>query len=681
MFNRLKNRVLTVVAPDMPRIEHEYHQMHGRDQGSREQILPEKFEYSRPSFLQLLTNDELKASADHNVRPIIVPRDPRRLPYNTGYAECVNAGKSVWNEDQAVFKQMSLSHPNENFPSLKYTYFGIFDGHAGYAASLIAANQFHHVLHQRLVNIVEMLLPRLGTDNLDASLHLPLSHPQQVLNKRVTRHELIVGALETAFQDMDKILEEDRTSYRIGSGCTSLVALFILGKLYVANAGDSRAVLCKRKLKDMADEQRADRVVVVQPCSYDHTPESERHRLLTLGMQNQHLLGSGFIACEFARTVAGGDLGKPIVYRDGRMRGWGTRMVEQADLKRPLISGSGKRARLMGTIGVSRGFGDHDLKALTTNLSIKPFLSSHPDVKCFDLDEVQRDLNFDDADGDYGILVMATDGLWDVSEPSHVGNTVFGMLDKFPKQPRRYTMAAQGLVAQARGRVNHFGHWRLSDMRSAATTDDISVFVMPVYQYYRQYCDWKESINIANTAMGNTATGNTATENTATTTRDFRPILNPPDAHTTRHISYDAPLNLKLPAKKPNVPVNDEAAATPLDFTLPPNRPNVVHIHEGQMDIDIVTPSVRDEVIEITDATDEVIEITDATASIKDEVIDITDAAPFIKDDDIEIIDATTSIKDEVIEITDDDESDGDGGDEVMETEETKEAVSSTILN
>lgn len=91
--------------------------------------LPNKFAYSRPGFLQLLTQDELRASADHSVRPIIVPRDIAIMPWNTGYAECVNSGKSEWNEDQAAFYRHILSHPTDrNEPDLPYTYFGVFDG-------------------------------------------------------------------------------------------------------------------------------------------------------------------------------------------------------------------------------------------------------------------------------------------------------------------------------------------------------------------------------------------------------------------------------------------------------------------------------------------------------------------------------------------------------------------------
>lgn len=38
---------------------------------------------------------------------------------------------------------------------------------------------------------------------------------------------------------------------------------------------------------------------------------------------------------------------------------------------------------MMATIGVTRGFGDHDLKVHGTDVSIKPFLSSCPEVGSF----------------------------------------------------------------------------------------------------------------------------------------------------------------------------------------------------------------------------------------------------------------------------------------------------------
>lgn len=126
MLNRMKNKVISIVAPDLPALpaasgHHSSHHYPHSSNSHANRSLPEKFPYARPGkflqffpqssrssrstflsgFLQLLTYDELKASADHNVRPILVPRDLNVMPWFTGYAECVNAGKSEWNEDNA----------------------------------------------------------------------------------------------------------------------------------------------------------------------------------------------------------------------------------------------------------------------------------------------------------------------------------------------------------------------------------------------------------------------------------------------------------------------------------------------------------------------------------------------------------------------------------------------------
>ncbi|XP_058128250.1 protein phosphatase 1H [Anopheles ziemanni] len=551
MFNRIRIRVLTAVAPDPPALPagHGGHQAYGGGGGGRTSSshsgkdydsvsggggggggknLPEKFQYARPPFLQLLTYDELKASADHNVRPIIVPRDISLLPWNTGYAECVNSGKSKWNEDQAAFHRQVLSHPSKQYHDLPYTYFGIYDGHAGYGAALAAANQFHYILHEKLVDVIDLLMPRVESEGGGLPLHAPplLPHPS-LFHKQVSKDELIVGALESAFADMDAVLAEDRDNYRNAGGCTALVALFILGKLFVANAGDSRGVLCKRvrrrKVQPSHDNQMNgerepaengelapdDFEVVAEPCSFDHTPDTERPRLLTVGKHNPALLGGEYIAMEYAKKPTSKDLGTRILYRQGAMRGWTYKTLTVNDLKIPLVTGSGKRSRLLGTIGVTRGFGDHDLKALGSNLPIKPFLSAHPDVRCFDLCQVEGDPTGPNCDGDYGILVMATDGLWDVSESAQVAATVFGTLRKFPTERHRYTMAAQELVARSRGRANESGHWRLSDSRAAATVDDISVIVIPVHQYYLEYLEWTKTVAARNQVRKATATATT----------------------------------------------------------------------------------------------------------------------------------------------------------------------------
>ncbi|KAG9334938.1 hypothetical protein JZ751_006260, partial [Albula glossodonta] len=69
--------------------------------------LPLKFPYTRPEFLGL-SQDEMECSADHIARPILILKETKRLPWSTGYAEVINAGKSTLNEDQACCEVFSV---------------------------------------------------------------------------------------------------------------------------------------------------------------------------------------------------------------------------------------------------------------------------------------------------------------------------------------------------------------------------------------------------------------------------------------------------------------------------------------------------------------------------------------------------------------------------------------------
>lgn len=85
----------------------------------------------------------------------------------------------------------------------------------------------------------------------------------------------------------DNLIAEDRLKYRVTGGCTVLVALFICGKLFVANAGDSRAVLCRGSK--------------AFPLSNDFTPETERQRIRKLAALQPELLGGEYTALDYSR--------------------------------------------------------------------------------------------------------------------------------------------------------------------------------------------------------------------------------------------------------------------------------------------------------------------------------------------------------------------------------------------
>ncbi|KAF4525190.1 hypothetical protein B566_EDAN008295 [Ephemera danica] len=461
MFNRVRNAFMNVVGGVEPVAE-------VRDSDSseeRDRILSPKFPYTRPHFLQIHSEEEIQVSADHHIRPIIVPRD-------------IN-----WNEDQACIHRGLLTRPERNSQvkrqtlSMPYTYFGLFDGHAGVGAAVAAANQLHHILHEKLMDVLDILLPPLS-DNMvpvesSAKGGVSLFFPE----KEVSPDSVITGALEAAFWDMDQLIGEDKHKYRVKGGCTALVALFIAGKVFVANAGDSRAVMC-----------RGGQPV---PLSNDFTPESERQRVRHLAALQPELLGGEYTHLDYFRRPSHKDLGKRVLYRDWYMTGWGYKTVTAQDLKLPVVYGEGKRSRVLSTIGVTRGFGDHDLKALYSNIPIKPFLMCQPEVRivrCCGSSE------FSDSD----VIVLGTDGLWDVTSNDKVAEIVHRSLKLFPatdiqKVKYRYTLVAQDLVMQSRGKLQE-RNWRTNDGKSA-TIDDISVFVIPLHNYKRDHEVWDATVS------------------------------------------------------------------------------------------------------------------------------------------------------------------------------------------
>ncbi|XP_049783105.1 protein phosphatase 1H isoform X2 [Schistocerca cancellata] len=443
---------------------------------------PLKFKYKRPFFLSFTSDEEVQVSADHHSRPIIVPRDTSRLPWHSGYAEAVNAGKSTWNEDQAFLERRELRRAGEsskalatssigNEMSLPYVYFGLFDGHAGFGASVAAANQLHHLLYGRLMDVVEQLLPRLE-DIVEPGKRGGIA--MWVPDKEADKEMLIKGALELAFHDMDQMILEDKKKYRMKGGCTALVALFILGKLFVANAGDSRAVLSKNR--------------TVIPMSHDFTPESERARVRHLAALKPELLGNEFTHLDYIRRPTVHDLGKKILYRDAFMNGWAYKIVTRDDLKYPVVVGEGKRSRVLGTIGVTRGFGDHDLRAVVTDVPVKPFLSSQPEIEVFDIEE--EDIT------EWDVLIMGTDGLWDVTSNENAIEIVQKNLAHFREDQRaKYTSAAQDLIMQSRGKLVG-DNWRTHEGRPGSI-DDISVFVIPLLPYKKEYTEWHTMFDAA----------------------------------------------------------------------------------------------------------------------------------------------------------------------------------------
>ncbi|XP_058582684.1 protein phosphatase 1M isoform X2 [Neofelis nebulosa] len=258
---------------------------------------------------------------------------------------------------------------------------------------------------------------------------------------------------QTSCPEEDEVIgRELEASGQVG-GCTALVAVSLQGKLYVANAGDSRAILVRK------DE--------VRPLSSEFTPETERQRIQQLAFVYPELLAGEFTRLEFPRRLKGDDLGQKVLFRDHHMRGWSYKCVEKSDLKYPLIHGQGRQARLLGTLAVSRGLGDHQLRVLDTNIQLKPFLLAVPQVTVLDVDQLE--LQEED------VVVMATDGLWDVLSNEQVARLVRSFLPGNREDSHRFSELAQMLIHSTQGKDDGLTE------EGQVSYDDISVFVIPLH--------------------------------------------------------------------------------------------------------------------------------------------------------------------------------------------------------
>ncbi|XP_072506328.1 protein phosphatase 1M isoform X1 [Notamacropus eugenii] len=428
--------------------------------------------YRRPKFLRgvgAAPRPDPYRDPPVRPRPVYCPAPDRPLPWNAGYAEVINAEKSEFNEDQAACGQLSIKHrefgndEDQEWMILcqeEYVtgcYWALFDGHGGPAAAVLASNILHSCLRGKLEEVVGGILAPQPPMHLSGCCICP-NDPMFVEEKGIQTQDLVIGAIEAAFQECDTIIGQEMTATGQTGGCTALAILYLKGKLYVANAGDSRAILVQR------EDMRA--------LSSEFTPETERQRIQHLAFIHPRLLANEFTRLEFPRRLKSEDLGQKVLFRDYDMNGWGYKQVEKLDLKYPLVHGQGKQARLLGTLAVSRGMGDHQLKVLDTNIDIKPFLLSIPEVTVIDLE--QQETQEDD------VIIMATDGLWDVLSNEQVAQLTRNFLQDNRHDPTRFSELAKLLIHRTQGREDDT--WEHSSAENVLVSyDDISVFVIPLH--------------------------------------------------------------------------------------------------------------------------------------------------------------------------------------------------------
>jgi hypothetical protein len=123
----------------------------------------------------------------------------------------------------AAPRSFLLESSASSLPACAQDYFAVFDGHAGAAAAEFAASTLHLCLWNELNARYDD-----GVAEADATA-LP-------------SNERVVAALRAAFHTCQRLLKEVQSPAPITSGAAALVALFVGDDLFVANAGDARAV-------------------------------------------------------------------------------------------------------------------------------------------------------------------------------------------------------------------------------------------------------------------------------------------------------------------------------------------------------------------------------------------------------------------------------------------------------
>lgn len=93
-----------------------------------------------------------------------------------------------------------LSCPSSSLQFLTGYYWALFDGHGGPEAAIIASNYLHYCIKQKLEEVVGGIIEARPPMHLSGRCVCD-SDPQFVEEKHIHAEDLVVGALENAFQE------------------------------------------------------------------------------------------------------------------------------------------------------------------------------------------------------------------------------------------------------------------------------------------------------------------------------------------------------------------------------------------------------------------------------------------------------------------------------------------------
>lgn len=231
----------------------------------------------------------------------------------------------------------------------------IFDGHGGYETALYSAQHF-------------------------------LKYVQKY---HLTRKNMELSKWKGLMKEIFLKFDQHIGNLNIRGGSTVVVVLLIGNALICSNAGDARAIMSNENGKAVE-------------LSFDHTPMDDYDRLVKIAKQKEHWKKIN----KFFRINP-----KHETYQD-------IQKLNPTEMKKaPFISREQDKSRLLGTIGVARGFGDFSLTVFGfRSIKLKPYLSAEPYTIIKQLNE-SKILDTD-------IMCVACDGVFDVMTNQEVIDTL-----------------------------------------------------------------------------------------------------------------------------------------------------------------------------------------------------------------------------------------------------------------
>ena len=259
---------------------------------------------------------------------------------------------------------------------LKYELFGLFCGHNDNVISHYVDRLMMEKISEKFSDVKSELSRSFRTGKEWVELtHEPFACCQ---TERILLEEVIMGALEQSFYELDTYIGNNWHSFGLTGGCSVILCVVINEFLYIANAGKCRAYLYSDK----------------NPCTQitaDSTPDYDRQRIQSIAYLQPQLLTPEYTRLQFEHTLREEHKGRKVLYRDKHMGGWAFKQVKEEDIdKVPIITGVGNKSRLFGLDIPSRGIGYYGQKAPGC-IPFKPFITPIPEITSTSLKDFDKD--------------------------------------------------------------------------------------------------------------------------------------------------------------------------------------------------------------------------------------------------------------------------------------------------